>query len=129
MIILVAYILKDISTLRLDGGATKPFELTIRKVKIAHKLAMQRGKKIAGLILCNPNNPLGTIYSKELLMDILIFAKEEGLHVILDEVYALSLHEDVPFHSVASLNNLPSPMTTHFLWSCSKDLALAGKLI
>jgi len=111
---------------RLDGGATKPFELTIRKVKIAHKLAMQRGKKIAGLILCNPNNPLGTIYSKELLMDILIFAKEEGLHVILDEVYALSLHEDVPFHSVASLNNLPCPMTTHFLWSCSKDLALAG---
>ena len=113
---------------RLDGGASEPFELTIRKVKIAHKLAMQRGKKISGIILCNPHNPLGTIYSKELIMQILTFAKEEGLHVILDEVYALTLHEDVPFHSVASLNNMPSPMNTHFVWSCSKDLALSGKI-
>jgi len=111
---------------RLDGGATKPFELTIRKVKIAHKLAMQRGKKIAGIILCNPHNPLGTIYSMELIKQILIFAKEEGLHVIFDEVYALSMHEDVPFFSVASLRDLPNSMTTHFVWSCSKDLALSG---
>jgi len=111
---------------RLDGGASKPFELTIRKVKIAHKLAMQRGKKIAGIILCNPHNPLGTIYSKELIMQILTFAKEEGLHVIFDEVYALSMHEDVPYHSVASIKDLPNPMTTHFIWSCSKDLALSG---
>lgn len=111
---------------RLDGGATKPFELTIRKVKIAYKLAMQRGKKIAGIILCNPHNPLGTIYSKELILDILRFANEEGLHVIFDEVYALSMHEDVPFTSVASIQNLPNPMTTHFVWSCSKDLALSG---
>lgn len=111
---------------RLDGGATKPFELTIRKVKIAYKLAMQRGKKIAGIILCNPHNPLGTIYTLDVIKQILTFAKEEGLHVIFDEVYALSMHEDVPFHSVASITDLPSPMTTHFLWSCSKDLALSG---
>jgi len=113
-------------TSRLDGGASKPFELTLRKVQIAYKLAMQRGKKIAGIILCNPHNPLGTIYSKELLMEILVFAKEAGLHVILDEVYALSLHEDVPFNSVSTFTNLPNPMTTHFIWSCSKDLALSG---
>lgn len=111
---------------RTDGGASKPFELTIRKVKIAHKLAMQRGKKIAGIILCNPHNPLGTIYSKTLIMEILTFAKEEGLHIIFDEVYGLSMHEDVPFHSVATIKDLPNPMTTHFVWSCSKDLALSG---
>ena len=89
---------------------------------------MQRGKKIAGIILCNPHNPLGTIYSKELIMQILTFAKEEGLHVIFDEVYALSMHEDVPYHSVASIKDLPNPMTTHFIWSCSKDLALSGEM-
>ena len=84
---------------RLDGGATKPFELTIRKVKIAHKLAMQRGKKIAGIILCNPHNPLGTIYSKELILDILRFANEEGLHMRLRTIW-LACQEQHPFREI-----------------------------
>jgi hypothetical protein len=49
-----------------------PSILPCRKVKIAHKLAMQRGKKIAGIILVNPQNPLGTIYSKVIRQELFL---------------------------------------------------------
>ena len=34
----------------------------------------RQGVKIRGLLLCNPNNPLGVIYSKDLLQGCLQFA-------------------------------------------------------
>jgi aspartate aminotransferase len=39
------------------------------------------------VILCNPNNPTGTVYTREELDDIAGFCRDNGLFLISDEVY------------------------------------------
>ena len=39
------------------------------------------------VILCNPNNPTGTVYSREELDMVADFCREHGLFLVSDEVY------------------------------------------
>jgi aspartate aminotransferase len=39
------------------------------------------------VILCNPNNPTGTVYTRAELDDIAAFCREHGLFLVSDEVY------------------------------------------
>jgi aspartate aminotransferase len=39
------------------------------------------------VVLCNPNNPTGTVYSPGELADIAAFCREHGLFLVCDEVY------------------------------------------
>ena len=39
------------------------------------------------VILCNPNNPTGTVYSREELEMVAGFCRDHGLFLISDEVY------------------------------------------
>ncbi|XP_070553584.1 1-aminocyclopropane-1-carboxylate synthase-like protein 1 [Ptychodera flava] len=101
-----------------SGENGKPFQLTVDMLEDALGQATQKGINIRGLFLINPHNPLGDIYSKQLLIDCLHFAKRHGLHVIVDEIYMLSVFDDdAEFTSVLSLEDLPDPDRTHFTWS------------
>ncbi|XP_070554239.1 1-aminocyclopropane-1-carboxylate synthase-like protein 1 isoform X2 [Ptychodera flava] len=110
-----------------SGENGKPFQLTVDMLEDALGQATQKDINIRGLFLINPHNPLGDIYSKQLLMDCLHFAKRHGLHVIVDEIYMLSVFdEEAEFTSVLSLEDLPDPDRTHFTWSFSKDFSISG---
>ncbi len=39
------------------------------------------------VVLCNPNNPTGTVYSPAELADVAAFCREHGLFLVCDEVY------------------------------------------
>jgi aspartate aminotransferase len=39
------------------------------------------------VLLCNPNNPTGTVYSPEELAEVAAFCRERGLFLVCDEVY------------------------------------------
>jgi aspartate aminotransferase len=39
------------------------------------------------VVLCNPNNPTGTVYSPGELADVAAFCREHGLFLVCDEVY------------------------------------------
>jgi aspartate aminotransferase len=39
------------------------------------------------VILCNPNNPTGTVYTREELTMVAQFCKDKGLYLLADEVY------------------------------------------
>jgi aspartate aminotransferase len=39
------------------------------------------------VILCNPNNPTGTVYTRDELLMVAQFCKEKGLYLLADEVY------------------------------------------
>ena len=39
------------------------------------------------VLLCNPSNPTGTVYSREELLAVAAFCRERGLFLICDEVY------------------------------------------
>ncbi|KFM73436.1 1-aminocyclopropane-1-carboxylate synthase-like protein 1, partial [Stegodyphus mimosarum] len=101
--------------------------LTLDKIKNAYSAAVSQNQIVRGIFLINPNNPLGDIYSPDLLMDILIFAQKHKLHVIVDEVYALSVFPGGPqFHSVLKFPEIPDPDRTHVLYGLSKDFGVAG---
>ncbi|XP_025027874.1 1-aminocyclopropane-1-carboxylate synthase-like protein 1 isoform X2 [Python bivittatus] len=112
---------------QVTGSCTRPFQLTVDKLKKALQDAQSEGVKVRGLILLNPQNPLGDIYSLSELQDYLEFAKRHELHVIVDEIYMLSVFDDsATFHSVLEMDRLPDPQRTHVIWGVSKDFAASG---
>jgi alanine-synthesizing transaminase len=57
------------------------------------------------IVVINPNNPTGVLYSDELLMGIVAMAREHGLVILADEVYDKVLYEDVKHTAIASLSS------------------------
>ncbi|XP_012510789.1 PREDICTED: 1-aminocyclopropane-1-carboxylate synthase-like protein 1 [Propithecus coquereli] len=109
------------------GTDTRPFQLTVEKLEMALQEANSKGVKVKGLILINPQNPLGDVYSPGELQEYLVFAKRHKLHVVVDEVYMLSVFEEsVVYRSVLSLERLPDPQRTHVMWATSKDFGMSG---
>lgn len=101
--------------------------LTMEKIICAYKSAVIVNNVVRGIFLINPNNPLGDIYSPELLMDIMSFCCKNSLHLIVDEVYAMSVFsKEENFYSILSFPRLPDPDRTHVLYGLSKDFGIAG---
>lgn len=57
-----------------------------------------------GIVVINPNNPTGVMYSDELLKQIILIAREHGLVILADEVYDKVLYEGVKHTALASLS-------------------------
>ena len=56
------------------------------------------------IVVINPNNPTGVLYSDELLIGIVAIAREHGLVILADEVYDKVLYENVKHTAIASLS-------------------------
>jgi alanine-synthesizing transaminase len=48
-----------------------------------------------GIVVINPNNPTGALYSDDLLKQIVVLAREHGLVIFADEVYDKVLYDGV----------------------------------
>jgi alanine-synthesizing transaminase len=57
-----------------------------------------------GIVVINPNNPTGALYSKELLTGIVDIAREHGLVIFADEVYDKVLYDGVSHTPIGSLS-------------------------
>ncbi|WP_266205505.1 pyridoxal phosphate-dependent aminotransferase [Pontibacter kalidii] len=57
------------------------------------------------LVLINPNNPTGAVYSRELLQELVQLAEEHNLLIFSDEIYDKILYDEVAFTSAASLSD------------------------
>jgi len=57
-----------------------------------------------GIVVINPNNPTGALYSDELLKSIVAIAREHGLVIFADEVYDKVLYDGVRHTAIASLS-------------------------
>ncbi len=57
-----------------------------------------------GIVVINPNNPTGAMYSDELLKAIVELAREHGLVIFADEVYDKVLYDGVKHTAMASLS-------------------------
>ncbi len=57
-----------------------------------------------GIVVINPNNPTGALYSDELLKAIVDIAREHGLVIFADEVYDKVLYDGAKHTAVASLS-------------------------
>ncbi len=57
-----------------------------------------------GIVVINPNNPTGALYSDELLLAIVEIARQHGLVILADEVYDKVLYDGVKHTALASLS-------------------------
>jgi len=57
-----------------------------------------------GIVVINPNNPTGALYSDALLLKIVAIAREFGLVLFADEVYDKVLYDGVRHTAIASLS-------------------------
>lgn len=57
-----------------------------------------------GIVVINPNNPTGALYSDELLKGIVAIAREHGLVILADEVYDKVLYDGVRHTPIATLS-------------------------
>ena len=56
--------------------------------------------KTKAIMLCNPGNPTGTVYSREEIFRIAALAKRKGLYFISDEVYREFIYDGLSHTSV-----------------------------
>jgi len=121
------------------GDVVREFEKTYTEAK-------SQGILVKGVLLCNPHNPLGRCYSRQTLLDIARFCHKRGLHLISDEVYAMSCFSKTgddtgigkvnkgitPFDGFTSALAIPDGEeygngdNIHVMYSTSKDFGMAG---
>jgi aspartate/methionine/tyrosine aminotransferase len=82
-------------------------------------------RPVKALLFTNPSNPLGTIASVEEIEMVMRWTERKGLHLVLDEVYALSIHGDTDFVSGAAVRPILGDHI-HILWAFSKDFGSSG---
>ncbi len=56
------------------------------------------------IVVINPNNPTGALYSDSVLLEIVAIAREHGLIIYSDEVYDKVLYDGVTHTAIASLS-------------------------
>ena len=59
--------------------------------------------KTKAIVIINPNNPTGAVYSKELLQEIVEIARQNNLIIFADEIYDKILYDGAVHHHIAAL--------------------------
>ncbi len=86
-------------------------------------VASQITARTRALVIINPNNPTGAVYSRGVLLGLLELARKHGLLVLTDEIYDQILYDDAVHHSAASL---APDLLVLTLGGLSKTYRLAG---
>jgi 1-aminocyclopropane-1-carboxylate synthase len=80
---------------------------------------------IKALLLTNPSNPTGRILTNDEIRDAVAWARSVEIHVVINEIYALSAHGDTPVVPASILiDDVGDDL--HFVWAVSKDFAMSG---
>lgn len=62
--------------------------------------------KTRGILICNPNNPTGTVYSAKALEDLAFIAKKHNLYIIADEVYREFTYDGLHHTSILQIEGM-----------------------
>ena len=60
-------------------------------------------ERTKAIVVINPNNPTGAVYSREILQQIVDVAREHSLLILADEIYDKILYDDAKHINIASL--------------------------
>lgn len=82
-------------------------------------------EKTKAIILNTPNNPTGTIYNREELIQIAEFAKKHDLIIVSDEMYEKLIYDGESHVSIASVSN-DAYERTIVINGLSKSYAMTG---
>jgi alanine-synthesizing transaminase len=86
-------------------------------------LASKISARSRALVIINPNNPTGAVYSREILLGMLELARKHRLLVLTDEIYDQILYDGAVHNSAAAL---APDLLVLTLGGLSKTYRLAG---
>ncbi len=112
----------ELSIVPVHGSSADDFRIT---PAVLDRAVADADRPIRALLFTTPNNPLGTVYTEGELGEIRDWAERAGVHVVFDEIYALSVFGQQPFVSVATLRDQLGPFV-HIVWAFSKDFGASG---
>ncbi|WEW59118.1 hypothetical protein PRK78_004587 [Emydomyces testavorans] len=101
------------SDVRVVYADTKPLETfevgVMKKYEEAIVREEKRGVRVRAVLITNPHNPLGRCYPPETLRGLMSFCQKRRIHLISDEIYALSVFDSgesdaIPFTSVLGVD-------------------------
>jgi len=116
-----------------DGPVLSIFHLEHAKLRIE-----SQGKRFRILVLTNPDNPTGGIYSLGQLETISDWCIKNKIHLVVNEIYALSLLDtthwsiaddysgSLCFNSIIKVMNSRKSQYLHQWYALSKDFGLSG---
>ena len=99
---------------------------TVQEWQTAYDAARRQGLNPKFVLLTNPHNPLGVIYSPAVLKETVEWARSRNLHTVVDEIYALSTQPPNEFHSIVRVLNNDLKDDVHLVWAISKDFGASG---
>jgi aspartate/methionine/tyrosine aminotransferase len=95
--------------------------------------------RIKAVVLCNPHNPLARCYPKKALLELMEWCQEHALHLVVDEIYALTELAELPDKAAGFVSALAltEPLRSegavkieasrvHVVWSASKVFGMSG---
>lgn len=113
---------------KLKTMGVKPIYARLSKEKNFHidcdSLKSCVSKRTKAILFCNPNNPTGTVFTKDELNAIRELALDNDLYVIADEIYLHFIYDDNIFISIASLDGMLE--RTINIMSFSKTFSMTG---
>jgi alanine-synthesizing transaminase len=86
-------------------------------------LASKITDRTRAMVIINPNNPTGAVYSREILLGMLGLARQHGLLVLTDEIYDQILYDGAVHNCAAAL---APDLLVLSLGGLSKTYRLAG---
>ncbi len=98
----------------------------------------KQGKRFRMLVITNPDNPTGGMYSQNQLTEFTDWCLERNIHLVVNEIYGLSLidskrpeissdyAEDVEFYSFANIIQERKSDYLHHWYALSKDFGASG---
>ncbi len=81
-------------------------------------------EKTRGVVICNPNNPTGSVMGRDRLMQIAEIAERNNMLIFLDDVYEDLYYEEGELFNLCSLERFKERIIR--IVSFSKSLALSG---
>ncbi len=84
-------------------------------------------EKTKAILICNPNNPTGYVYSKEELKRLIKIVKKHNLFLIVDEVYREFTYEGISHTSIMEFDEISE--NTIVIDSVSKRYSMCGARI
>lgn len=81
-------------------------------------------QKTKGILICNPCNPTGKVYTREELKQIADIALRHNLYIITDEIYEYFTHDNRPHVSIGSFPEVADRVIS--IMGVSKSYCMTG---
>lgn len=112
----------EVKIVPVHSSSADGFAITTARLDAAFEAATS---PIRALVFTSPDNPMGRVYAPDEIEQVVAWCEDRGVHLLVDEVYALSVFGKTTFTSVASVRRHFGDRL-HLVWAFSKDFGISG---